>query len=218
MLRALFTKTGNAVWISHLDLMRLLCRAFQRAGLPLTHSQGFNSRPSVSIALPMSVGTSSVCELLDFDLEQPVAEAEIKSRLNAALIDGITVREVYSGGQKLGALALLEAVVTLEYDGGVPAGAGEAISGLFAGERLPVEKKSKNGPVEQDIMPMLRKIELVQPEDGVLELHALVQCQNPGLNPMQLAAAVRRYLPAYAPDFASCRRVELYTADEKIFR
>ena len=52
MLRALFQKTGNAVYISHLDLMRLFQRSFKRAGLPLTHTQGFNPRPSVSIALP----------------------------------------------------------------------------------------------------------------------------------------------------------------------
>ena len=69
MPRALFQKTGNAVYTSHLDLMRVFQRAFKRAGLSLTHSQGFNPRPSVSIALPLSLGVSSRCELLDFDLE-----------------------------------------------------------------------------------------------------------------------------------------------------
>ena len=54
MRRLLFEKTGNAIWISHLDLMRLFQRAFKRAGLHLTHTQGFNPRPSVSIALPLS--------------------------------------------------------------------------------------------------------------------------------------------------------------------
>ena len=62
MPRLCFEKTGNAVWISHLDLMRVFQRAFKRAGLPLTHTQGFNPRPSVSIALPLSVGIESVCE------------------------------------------------------------------------------------------------------------------------------------------------------------
>ena len=33
MLRLLFRKEGNAVWISHLDLMRVLQRAFRRAGI-----------------------------------------------------------------------------------------------------------------------------------------------------------------------------------------
>ena len=69
MARLLFEKVDNAIWMSHLDLMRVFQRAFQRAGLPLKHTQGFNPRPSVSIALPMSVGVESVCELLDFDLE-----------------------------------------------------------------------------------------------------------------------------------------------------
>ena len=68
MLRLVFEKKENAVWISHLDLMRLFQRAFKRAGLLLTHTQGFNPRPSVSVALPLSVGVTSECELLDFDL------------------------------------------------------------------------------------------------------------------------------------------------------
>ena len=33
MPRLLFEKTGKAIWISHLDLMRLFQRAFKRAGL-----------------------------------------------------------------------------------------------------------------------------------------------------------------------------------------
>ena len=86
MLRALFEKTGNAAYISHLDLMRLFQRAFKRAGLPLTHTQGFNPRPSVSIALPMSLGVESHCELLDFSLEGELPDyGEICDRLNEKL-------------------------------------------------------------------------------------------------------------------------------------
>ena len=90
MLRALFEKTGTAVWISHLDLMRLFQRAFARANLPLKHTQGFNPRPSVSIALPLSVGMESVCELLDFEVEGNFTPEEITKRLNETLIDGVS--------------------------------------------------------------------------------------------------------------------------------
>ena len=101
MPRALFEKTGNAVWMSHLDLMRLFQRAFKRAGLRLKHTQGFNPRPSVSIALPMSVGVESACELLDFDLEgQTVSCDEIREKLNTALVEGVRVRDVYEDGGK----------------------------------------------------------------------------------------------------------------------
>ena len=87
MLRALFQKTGNAVYLSHLDLMRLFQRAFKRAGLPLTHTQGFNPRPSVSIALPLSLGVESQCELLDFELETDTfSNEDICTRLNHCLL------------------------------------------------------------------------------------------------------------------------------------
>ena len=93
MLRALFEKKGQAVWISHLDLMRLFQRAFKRAGLALTHTQGYNPRPSVSIALPLSVGVQSHCELLDFELEgEAIPCNEIKERLNSALVGAAFAR------------------------------------------------------------------------------------------------------------------------------
>lgn len=218
MPRALFEKTGNAVWISHLDLMRLFQRAFKRAGLPLTHTQGFNPRPSVSIALPLSVGVESCCELLDFDLDGVnVPCDEICRRLNDALVDGVRVLQVYENGSKINNLAYLRSVVKLEYDRGVPGGAGERISELFCRPGLTVEKKGKNGIVEQDIIPMIRSCQ-VRVLGNEVELEVVACCQNPTLNPMQLHGAIVRYLPDLAPDFAKCRRVELYDTNENVFR
>ena len=68
-LRLRFKKTGRAIYISHLDLMSTIQRAFSRAELPLKYSEGFNPRPQISIALPLSVGTGSLCEILDFKLK-----------------------------------------------------------------------------------------------------------------------------------------------------
>ena len=219
MPRLLFEKTGSAVWMSHLDLMRLMQRAFKRAGLPLTHTQGFNPRPSVSIALPLSVGVESVCELMDFDLEGELPPMEtIQTRLNAALVPGITVRQVYMDGRKIRDLALLRCRLGLEYDGGIPAGATDAIATLFAQESLMVEKKSKNGIREQDIRPMIRELSVAQTGEKELRVEVLITCQNPSLNPMQLYGAIVRYLPEVAPDFCTCRREELYDEKETIFR
>ena len=219
MPRLLFEKTGSAVWMSHLDLMRLMQRAFKRAGLPLTHTHGFNPRPSVSIALPLSVGVESVCEILDFDLEGNLPPMEtIQTRLNAALVPGITVRQVYMDGRKIRDLALLRCRLGLEYDGGIPAGATDAIATLFARESLMVEKKSKNGIREQDIRPMIRELSVAKTGEKELRVEALITCQNPSLNPMQLYGAIVRYLPEVAPDFCTCRREELYDEKETIFR
>lgn len=219
MPRLLFEKTGNAIWISHLDLMRLFQRAFKRAGLPLTHTQGFNPRPSVSIALPLSVGVESKCELLDFDLDGCSASCEdIRDKLNAALVDGIRVMGVYENGSKLKNLAYLDCTVTLEYDSGVSVDAQRNIEELFARPELIVEKKGKNGTTDQDLIPMIRKIGVNKLDEKTLVLQALVCCQNPTLNPMQLIAAIERYLPELKPNFGKCCRIEIYDTEEKIFR
>lgn len=219
MPRALFEKTGSAVWMSHLDLMRLFQRAFKRAGLNLTHTQGFNPRPSVSIALPLSVGMESRCELLDFDLEgEKVSCEEICSRLNGALVEGVRVREVYEDGSKIKNLALLDCVVTMEYDTGVPAEGIDRIGELFSAPSLTVEKKGKNGPQEQDIIPMIRSMRVEQTDGNTLELHGRICCQNPTLNPMLLSAAVERYLPECRPDFVKCGRIEVFDINENVFR
>lgn len=218
MLRALFTKTGDAVYISHLDLMRVFQRAFARAELHLTHSQGFNPRPSVSIAMPLSVGVSSQCELLDFELDgQNVACEEICKRLNEKLIPGVRVLQVYENGRKIRDLSLLRCCVTLEYDRGVTDELAEKIRLLFARDSVTVTKKGKNGPTQQDIIPMIRHID-VRAGEHEITLEAMICCQNPSLNPMQLHEAICVYLPDCKPDFARCQRLEIYDAEEKVFR
>ena len=219
MLRALFQKTGNAVYISHLDLMRLFQRAFKRAGLPLTHTQGFNPRPSVSIALPLSLGVESQCELLDFELETDTfSNEDICTRLNQALVEGVHVLSVYSGGGKIKNLAYLDCAVLLEYDTGVPQNAAKQIEALFSREDVTVEKKGKKGVVEQNIIPMIRKLSTAPMSGNVLKLEARVCCQNPSLNPMQIAFAIEKYLPECTPSFVECSRLEIYDQKEQQFR
>lgn len=219
MPRALFEKKGNAVWISHLDLMRVFQRAFKRAGLPLTHTKGFNPRPSVSIALPMSVGIESGCELLDFELEGvPVSNEEILSRLNERLIPGVRVLSIYDDGQKLKNLALMDCALMLEYDCGVPEGACDGLKNLFARESLFVEKKGKNGVTQQDIIPMIRRMDIRDEDEHTICIEARICCQNPTLNPMQIYAAIESDCPRLRADYVSFRRLELYDAQENIFR
>ncbi len=219
MPRLLFEKLGRSVWMSHLDTMRLFQRAFKRAGLHLKHTQGFNPRPSVSIALPLSVGVESHCELLDFDLDgQAVDHEEICRRLNGVLVEGVRVRKVYDDGRKIGQLGLLDCEITLEYDAGVPEEAEDWIGALFCRESLLMVKKGKNGSTQQDIIPMIRGLGLAQVNATTLKLGARICCQNPTLNPMQLVAAIEIYLPEFKPDAARICRMELYDTEEKIFR
>jgi radical SAM-linked protein len=199
--------------------MRLFQRAFQRARLPLKHSQGFNPRPYVSVVLPLSVGVESCCELLDFDLDgSEVPLDQIPAMLNEVLVEGVRVLDCYEEGMKIKHLAYLDCRVLLEYDAGVTEDTENAVRELFTRSSLNVTKKSKNGPVEQDIIPMVRRISVARKDGHTLVLDARVCCQNPALNPMQLALAVETYLPEHRPDFAKSCRLALYDSQEKDYR
>ena len=96
MNRLLFEKTGDAVYLSHLDLMRIFQRAFRRADILIWHSQGFSPRAYVSIALPLSVGVESRCEILDFEIEDGSADlAKLPELLNRTMPAGIRVLRAY---------------------------------------------------------------------------------------------------------------------------
>ena len=219
MPRLRFIKQGRAAWISHLDLMRVFQRAFKRAGLPLKHTQGFNPRPSVSIALPMSVGVSSRCELLDFDLEgMSLPCDEITRRLNDALIEGVEVIKTYELGQKVKYIGFLDCKVSMQYDGGVKCGAVEKIAELFARKELLVEKQGKNGTVLRDIIPMIRKISVSADGENQICIFARICCQEPSLNPAQLVVAVEKELEDLKPDSVSYERIEIYDREENLFQ
>ncbi len=218
MTRILFEKVDDAVYISHLDLMRLFQRALARAGISIRHSQGFNQRPSVSIALPLSLGVASHCELLDFALDgQQISDAEIQRRLNAKLVPGIRVLEAYTPVRKPKEIALLDCELRMEYDHGLPEGAAGALGALFSRAELVLEKRGKSGIVQQDIRPMLRRLE-ISGQGSELLLRARVCAQNPTLNPAQLIAAIAAYAPQYRPDFTAITRLEIYDESENIFR
>lgn len=219
MPRALFEKTGNAAYISHLDLMRLFQRGFKRASLALTHTKGFNPRPSVSIALPLSLGVESHCELLDFDLEgEPVSCSEIKERLNRTLTEGIRILDVYEAGSKLKELAFLSCNIVLEYDSGIPLDADYQIEELFHQSEIIVEKKSKNGITEQNISSMIQRLSVEKLSNEELCIEAVICCQNPSLNPLQIVTAIAKYLPHLSPDFSRISRTEIFNTKNEIFR
>ena len=220
MHRILFEKTGNAVYISHLDLMRLFQRAFKRGGLNLKHTQGFSPRAMVSIALPMSVGVESQCEILDYELvgQEELSFDEIRERLNRTMPAGVRVLEVYDSPRKPKDLTHLDVALRLEYDNGIPEGCIDDIRELFARESIIVTKRGKNGPVDQDIIPMIFNLGITEISRQELELTARVCAQNPSLNPQQMVTAIETYLPECKPDFARIFRREVIAADGSIFR
>ncbi|HIR83921.1 MAG TPA: DUF2344 domain-containing protein [Candidatus Galloscillospira excrementavium] len=203
-----FSKTGSARYISHLDLMRTFQRAFLRAGLTIRHTEGYHPHAFVSLPLPLSVGFSSVCETLEFELLGGGALEEVPERMNAVLPAGITVQRCYEAVRPVKDLAYVDYVVTLEYESGAPFGAERAIQTLLAREQLLVDKKSKKaagGLVQVDIIPLIARSVCEERRDTIT-LELVLRAQNPGLNPELVVAAIRRECPEVTPDYISFHR------------
>ena len=220
MNRLLFEKTGDAVYLSHLDLMRIFQRAFRRADILIWHSQGFSPRAYVSIALPLSVGYSSDCELLEFTLNEGMAPEDVPSHMNETMPEGIRVVECYPIETPLKRLAEIDWTLIMEYDNGVPEHAVAEIQALLGQESLVIQKKSKKskkGYTEIDLIPMIHLWEMT-PEAGCITVHARLMAQNPGLNPSIVIDTIRNLRPDAAPDFVRYHRNEIYDGEGKVFR
>ena len=217
-LRLLFTKEAQASYISHLDTMRTFQRVFPRAELHLKHSNGFHPHPIISIVLPLPVGQSSDCELLDFETVEETDGAGIAEKLNTGLPAGLRVRECYPVTRPVREFTFLRARLELLYDNGVPASTADALRALFARETLMIEKRTKRKQLaEVDIAPMIRSIAFAE-EKNLLRAAVTVRAQNPGLNPQLLEKAIARYRPDLSPDFVRVRRRELLDEAGEIFR
>ncbi|MGM9592413.1 MAG: TIGR03936 family radical SAM-associated protein [Oscillospiraceae bacterium] len=216
-LRLRFSKTGRAVYISHLDLMRTMTRAFLRSGCRLKYSEGFNPHPNISIALPLSVGCESLCEIMDFRLTEEKEPDEILKSLSVQLPEGIEALEVYGAERKVKDIKWLSISGVFEYDERDTAEMTEKLNAFYSRDSIVISKKTKRGAGETDIMPAIKEIKFAQ-EGKDVRLDAVISAQEPTLNPELLADALRQLCPETAPDFAKFRRLEIYDENMEVFR
>ena len=216
--RLLFRKEGRAKYISHLDLLHTMQRAFIRAGISIRHTNGFNPHPYMSFALPLSVGQESVCELMDFGLASDIPIDRIPAMLNEVLQEGLVAVSAYNAERKLSELKWLRVSGVLRYFDSVPEEAVDKIQRLFRSAPLVVEKKGKKGLAETDISSMIQSVTVSGKDGSHILLDAVIAAQNPSLNPALLLTAAKTFAAEAAPDAASFRREEVYDSDLRVFR
>lgn len=62
MLSFCFSKTGDAAYISHIDIMRALHRTLRRMNIALDYSQGYNPHMLLNLSQPLPLGIASTAE------------------------------------------------------------------------------------------------------------------------------------------------------------
>ena len=91
-----FGKTGPLRYTSSLDVAKIWERVLRRADLPLLYTQGFNTRPRIQLAMPLPLGISSECEILDISLRERIdfVEHDLREQLLAVSPQGLTIHSI----------------------------------------------------------------------------------------------------------------------------
>ena len=215
-----FSKTDEAAYISHLDLMHCMQRVIARAQLPVWYTEGFNQHIYISIALPLSTGYSGECEFLDFNCTADEIPADAVERMNAVMPRGLSGPEIYplsDGGQKVREIAYSKFEITWEFDDGVPENFCRDVEELFAREEILILKRSKRGEKEVNIKDLRKGISLEQDTDCV-RAYAILGAGNNNLSPEYVTRTITAEYPQYAPDGVSYHHLMTYDTNLNEFR
>ena len=90
-IRLTYTKEENLKFISHKELIRAIEKAIRRADLPIAHSQGYNPHMKIDFGIPLQLGVSSNCELIDLYFNNDLSPNEAADKLNKILPPGIKI-------------------------------------------------------------------------------------------------------------------------------
>ncbi|MGN1410625.1 MAG: TIGR03960 family B12-binding radical SAM protein [Eubacteriales bacterium] len=188
LLRIRFRKFGAMLYISHLDLSKTLMRAVVRSGLPVYYTEGFNPKPKLVFATPLSVGCGGEEEVLDIRLMKAVSNAEIMERLSAVMPNGIEITRIYEQRGKLTDIKWAETEIRF---GGtdVSDGVCAEIEGMFDSPVM-MMKRTKSGEKECDITPLVKSVK-AEVAGGELCITAVTSADAENyLNPEYVARAV----------------------------
>ena len=192
--RIKFHKIGGLQYISHLDLVRTMHKIIVRSKLPLWYTEGFNPKPKMVFAAPLSIGTESKCEYMDLRLTERVPEEEVKAMLNKNLTDEMQVIEAYYPETKLTDLKWFYYTISISTKGANKALAAKCEE-LLNSDNIEIEKKTKPGEPSKtaNIAPLIRCANVVFKDGEIIINCALSADQSCFLNPEYVIKALKKY-------------------------
>ncbi len=89
-----YEKKDRAVYSSHIAVMRQFEMAFQRGGIKVQFTQGFNPKPKMEFLNPISMGVTGLNELLLCELPRQQVNDDLIGILNDSIADGFVAKSV----------------------------------------------------------------------------------------------------------------------------
>jgi len=202
-----FTKEEIIKYTSHLDMVRMFKRAFQRSGMRLVFSAGFNPHPKMTLAQPLSLGYTSVGEWLEFETLNDIAPVLVKETLTNVLPPGIKILEISTMKPEEKSLAsrcvaaeytiamCLDSIKTDRTDLLETFASNTQCENFLAQPTIMVLKKSmkQKHPVEIDIRSMIHYLNLCVVDNNIFLSTELAAGSKENLSPELLIEAFKAF-------------------------
>ena len=193
IIRFKFKKVGNLQYISHLDLVRTMNKIIVRADLPLWYTEGFNPKPKMVFAAPLSIGCESFCEYLDLRLTERIDPQLAKDKINANMTEEMQVIDAYYPDTSFNDLKWLSYSINIDTLGASD-NLAEDCNELFTKDRIEVLKNTKSGEKIVDIKPLIYNFS-ARFEDGELKIKCILSAEPSSfLNPEYIIKVLRNSL------------------------
>ena len=187
-LRFRFKKQGSLQYISHLDLVRTMHKVIVRAKLPLWYTEGFNPKPKMIFAAPLSIGTESECEFMDLRMNEYIDPAEAMARINANMTSEMQIFEAYYPESKFTDLKWMSyrlKISSLDINDELV----DKCNALFGSDTVDVAKKNSDQTI--NIRPLIKSA-VAKREGNELVIDAILSADPSAfLNPEYLIKAMR---------------------------
>lgn len=162
--RIFYSKCGDLIYTSNLDVQKIWERSARRAGLSLSYSSGFHPQARIQQACPLPLGFYSKEEIVDIWFERQHAIRTLAKKLGSALPSGIEIISIKEIDMKSSAMQNLVTLADYEVTISEKLSLCEVknkINHILQSDNFPFERRGKSINLRQRI----ESIEVLSPKN-----------------------------------------------------
>jgi len=195
--RIVYARTGPAVRMTHLDMVRLWPRLLRRAGLPVVYTEGYHPHAKLSFTPALPQGQESDGEQVELQLREPVPANAVTAALAPLLPEGMAIRECHQGEMRSLAKRMTGLRMRVEFAAS-QSDVATACRELLDREAITVTRQKKKGIRTLDVRPGLLALRPLPALNGTRAVEVTVSTRHPAIKAGELVGVL-------GGDPATCR-------------
>lgn len=163
-----YSKSGDARFIGHIEMVNTISRALRRARLPIKFSEGFHPIPKLSFNDPLPIGMESLCENFFLHLPESFDLSGVPELVNKGLPEGLVILSASLADEKDKIFCTEE---TYRISTSTPSFTSETAEAFMLSETFPFHKISKKGKVrEMDLRSIVKALVVISENEVEITL------------------------------------------------